>query len=402
MVRKFLQEEEKTSSNKGKREKFEKLLKEPKGIVIGGVLAVVSVAILFSLRGEETKVEVSQGISPSQVEVALKQNVEPLIEGQKSLAQKITQTNENLKQLIGEIKVLIRTIKEKNKKTSKQERNKSPVPQSVWEFGNLELSRNATFNTNLIGHKSNVGFVTTVEGKTEVETPEEFFRKKKPSVKKKNPKHFVYIPAGSVVQGRLMTGFIAPSEGLLPPVLIVLERAVWTPNWWYIPLEGCVIVTKAQYNISMGKAVVGGKDAVLSCVLKNGKVIQKMVNVAVGESYSLGGKVFTEVGLTGKEVWLTAKDLAQIALLTSGEGMANAFQQASVEQSLTPQGNTLTVIRNRALYSVLGGVRESFNRFNRFWLKKYDKKVPAIEVGPKQVFVLFVNGVNLGVEEDEL
>ncbi len=107
-----------------------------------------------------------------------------------------------------------------------------------------------------------------------------------------------------------MTGFIAPSEGLLPPVLIVVERAVWTPHWWYIPLEGCVIVTKTQYNISMGKAVVGGKDAVLSCVLKNGKVIQKTVNVAVGENYSLGGKVFTEVGLTGKEVWLTAKDLA--------------------------------------------------------------------------------------------
>ncbi len=79
--------------------------------------------------------------------------------------------------------------------------------------------------------------------------------------------------------------------------------------------------------------------------------------------------------------------------------MATAFQQALVEQSLTPQENTLTVIRNRALYSVLGGVRESFNSF---WLKKYDKKVPAIEVGPKRVFVLFVNDVNLGVEENEL
>ncbi len=137
MVRKFLQEEEKTPSNKGKKEKFEKLLKEPKGIVIGGVLAVVSVAILFSLRGEETKVEVSQAISPSQVEVALKQKVEPLIEGQKSLVQKITQANENLKQLIGEIKVLVRTIKEENKETSKQEGNKSSVPQSVWKFGNF-------------------------------------------------------------------------------------------------------------------------------------------------------------------------------------------------------------------------------------------------------------------------
>jgi len=401
MVRKFLQEESE-SEQKKKRGKWENFFKEPKGIIVGGILAIVSVAILYSLRSEETKVEVAQGISPEQVETSLKENVKPLLEGQRSIAQKLVQTDENLKRLVEEIKVLVQTIKEENNKNVKQEKKEEKVPQTVWEAGNLEISRNATFNINLIGHKSNVSFVTTVEGKTEVETPDEFLSGKEKKVKKKTNEPLVYIPAGSVVQGRLMTGFVAPSEGLFPPVLIVLEKSIWTPNWWYIPLEGCVIVTKAQYNISMGKAVVGGRDAILSCVLPDGKVVQKTVNVAIGESYSVKGKAFTEIGLTGKEVWLTARDLAQIALLTSGEGVANAFQQASVEQSLTPQGNVLTVIKNRALYSVLGGVRESLNRFNQFWLKKYDKKVPAIEVEPKRIFVLFVTGVNLGVKENEL
>ena len=401
MVRKFLQEGE---ENKEKRnsELWQKLFKEPKGLIIGGTLAVISAFLIFSLRGGETKLEISQGISPNQVETALRESVKPVLESQRSLAERISQTNENLKVLIKEVKGLVKTIKEERNKKIEPAKERTLEPPPVVDLGGLKVPRNETeFRIELIGHKSNVRFVTTVSGKTEMVTPEGLKSQTEEGVKKKSGKT-VYIPAGSVVEGRLLTGFVAPSSGLFPPVLIVLTGQIWTPNWWYIPLQGCVIVTKAQYNISMGKAVVGGRDAILSCVLKDGKVIQKTVNVAIGESYPYKGKAFTEIGLSGKEIWLTAEDLAQIALLTSGEGMANTFQQASVEQSLTPQGNTLTVIKNRALYAVLGGVRESFNRFSSFWLKKYDKKVPAIKVEPKRVFVLFVNGVNLGVEGDEL
>jgi len=216
------------------------------------------------------------------------------------------------------------------------------------------------------------------------------------NVKKKKS---VYIPAGSMTYGTLLYSFTAPSEGMFPPVVIEIEKSAVTANRWKIPIEKCFVLVKAQYDISTERAILGGKDSVMSCVLKDGKVIEKKINIAVGEE--INGNVQT--GLSGTEKWLTGEDFAKISTLSTVQGITAGLQQSLMTQSITTSGSVVSSISNRGQYAVLSGVNNAFNRFYEFWMKKYDKKVPAIEViAPRPVFITFVNGVDLEVSDKEL
>jgi hypothetical protein len=199
--------------------------------------------------------------------------------------------------------------------------------------------------------------------------------------------------------GTLLYSFIAPTDGMFPPVVIEIEKSAVTANRWKVPIEKCFILTKAQYDISTERALLGGDGSIMSCVLKNGNVIEKRVNVAVGEE--LSGNV--QMGLSGTEKWLTGEDFTKIATLATAQGISAGLQQSLMQQSMTAYGSVLSSIKNRGEYALLGGVNTAFNRFYDFWMKKYDKKVPAIEVlAPKTVFITFVNGVDLEASDKEL
>lgn len=199
--------------------------------------------------------------------------------------------------------------------------------------------------------------------------------------------------------GTLLYSFTAPSEGMFPPVVIEIEKSAITANHWKVPIEKCFVLVKAQYDISTERAILGGNDSIMSCVLRNGKVIEKKVNIAVGEE--INGEV--QMGLSGVEKWLTGEDFAKIATLSTAQGVSAGLQQALMTQSMTVYGNVMSSIKNRGEYAILGGINNAFNRFYDFWMKKYDKKVPAIEVtAPRPVFITFVNGIDLDVSDKDL
>jgi hypothetical protein len=417
------------SGGKGQKEWSIKLSRNW-GIVVG-VGTLIALYGIFSLFGKknETKVEIKSGLSPTQLETQLKEHLEPIYEGQKETVEALSKVSQNLKEISQSLKELSKELKEvKGAKTSEEKKQmetinrentaweqKSQIPKEVINAGNISPysekagGENIQKNFELINPVKHISTVKVVEGKygeQKVIYPQGYNPKVKgreEGGQKKEKKKVVYIPAGSIAEAELLYGFVAPEEGKFPPVLLILKRSVWTPNDWYIPLQRCAIVTKAQYDISAGLAILGGKGSILSCVLPNGKVVQKSVNVAVGEEISKNGRYLAIMGLRGKEVWLTPKDLAIIGSMKFGEGLSNAFQQGLVEQSMTSAGTTITAIKQRGMYALLGGVKESMNAYSQFWLKKYAKKVPAIEVTPpKRVFVEFIEGVNLDVDEKEL
>jgi outer membrane biosynthesis protein TonB len=216
------------------------------------------------------------------------------------------------------------------------------------------------------------------------------------NVKKKKS---VYIPAGSMTYGTLLYSFTAPSEGMFPPVVIEIEKSAITANKWKVPIEKCFVLVKAQYDVSSERAILGGNDSIMSCVLRDGKVIEKKVNIAIGEE--INGNV--QMGLSGTEKWLTGEDFAKIGSLATAQGITAGLQQSLMTQSMTAYGSVMSSIKNRGEYAVLGGINTAFNRFYDFWMKKYDKKVPAIEVvAPRPVFITFVNGVDLEVSDKDL
>jgi len=431
-MEKFLKQTQK-GPQKGKEGGFFEQLKQKKGLVVGlGAVGILG-GILFFFRGEnQPNIEIKSGLSPTQLETQLKEHMKPIYEGQKevvkglsAIEQQLKEVSQNLKLVANELKnlknqnkttetVQVKNEKKQGEKTKEEEFN---IPQTVLKVAGIgeipkggETKQTGMEVINPIGHLTTVRVVEGKYGEQKIVYPPGYTPPTVGKAKggeegkgKEKPKPSVYIPAGSIVEANLLFGFVAPESGQFPPVVLLLEKPVWTPNDWYIPLQRCAIITKAQYNISMGLAVLGGRGSILSCVLPDGRVVQKSVNVAVGEEITKDGRYLAIMGLRGKEVWLTAKDLAILGSMSFGEGMANALQEGLTQQSLTASGNTLTVIKQRGLYALLGGVKTSMNKFSEFWKKKYDKKVPAIEVfPPKRAFVLFVQGVDLGITEEEL
>ncbi len=400
------QSKEEEKKKKGKKP----FLSNKKSILIGVGVIIILLVIFKFIAGSKTSIQVQSGIKPKEVEKSVEEVVKPIYNQQKEIKEQQKRLLSSFKQLNETLKILNNNIKE-NKKSYRsvtknvkrqtrqnEEKALGIIPKEIIS-GNTqgtvmgtvikeqEVEKEIRLN-HLANYEINKkrGFVSQIQeqGKTKV----------------KKKKKTAYIPAGSVVEGRLLYGFVAPSKGMLPPVLVEFTKPIRTANDFYIPAQKCLITTSAQYNISQGLAILGGLKSKLSCVLKNGHIIEIPVNIAVGEEKRNG---LVQIGLTGKEQWLTAEDFAKISSMGTITGISSGMQQGLIQQSITPQGNIITAIKDRGLYAVLSGVNQGTSKFFDFWMKKYEAKVPAIVVEPKQkVFVVFVNGANLGISDKEL
>lgn len=401
-MEKFIKQtqEETNQTQDNKQKKSFSLKGNKKAIIIGsGAILILGLMTLFSGSGQP-KVEVKSGVGKEEVERTVADVIKPVYEKQAQIEQTQKETNETLKQLN-------ETLKNLQVNQIQQEANKMQPPPSppiadagqIPSVPNLPPPQTGSLPPLPPQEKKLIRSISVekvAEEKQEIKDGSQVVD----DLKKKSIKKSVYIPAGSIVEGRLMYGFVAPESGMFPPVVVEFTKPVRTANDYFIPAQKCLITTSAQYDISQGLAILGGVKSTLSCVLKSGKVVQIPVNIAVGEERK-GETVI--IGLSGQEKWLTGEDYAKIFSATTMSGMANAFRQGLVQQSLTPYGNTLQVIKDRGLYATLSGVKEGTDKFVEFWLKKYDKKVPSIEVQPKEhLFVVFVEGADLKIEPEEL
>ncbi len=372
--------------NNNKKKSLPKINNFKSVLIGGGVILALGFAVFF-LRGG-TEVQVKTGVSTKEVKNTVTEIVEPIYSQQKEIKKQTEETQKTLQALNENIKELNQTLKQLKEEKQTSTYSQEVMPQEVIQGESVKPKKQEP----LFHHIEVV--------KLEPEGSKEVSKLVQQVKKKQEKKPSVYIPAGSIVEGKLLYGFVAPESGMFPPVVVEFTKPIRTANDFFIPAQKCLITTSAQYDISQGVAILGGVKSTLSCVLRNGKVVEVPVNIAVGEE--IKGKT-VQIGLSGEEKWLTGKDFATITGMVSLSGMASSYKQGLVQQSLTPQGNAITVIKDRGLYSVAGGVNAGVNKFVEFWMKKYDKKVPAIEVKPKKrVFVVFVNGADLKVSPKEL
>jgi len=427
----------------------EQLLKDKKTryAAIGVVGFVVGVPLLLKLLGGGTTVQVQQGLTKQQVKQTVLQTLKPVIGqlqsknngGQTAQASstpaggkqstnsnQVAQSNkQGSNKATKSSKTSVKTSMPRSHSTS----NQSPSLANLLGFGQQGQTKqqkqpppptatgSKTTGSQTTGYPTN-GYTPPLSSPmgmnlSEMKQPEPkmvFMKMTSPrrrnneygnglTEKKSQNKKFVYIPAGSISEGELMYGFTAPESGVLPPVVIKIIKPIWTANNWYMPFQECLIVTKAQYNISENLAQVGGEGSTLSCVLPNGKVIETPIDVAIGEDLTTNNDHYevATIGLRGKEKWLTGKQLAEIAGMYGLQGFANSLQNIQTNQDMTTAGNIITTIKNGFAYSLAGGVAQASNGFIRFWLRQYKDKVPAIEVPPKKVFIVFVQGAKLHI-----
>jgi conjugal transfer pilus assembly protein TraB len=215
--------------------------------------------------------------------------------------------------------------------------------------------------------------------------------KEKPAQEKKT----VYLPAGTTLKGRIINSFPAPVGGeKFPAVLIELDGYARLPNNYRLDLSRCLVIAKGEGFYALERAKL--ETYKLSCILRNGKVIE----------VSLKGMVISgEDGLEGvKGKFLNVNREQMLTYLggTTLSGFFSALQQGQITKYSTPFGTT-TDIKNEFLYALYGSLAQTWNEFAKFYLEQAKNIVPVVVVQAGiPVYVVLVDGVSLEVSVDEI
>jgi len=238
--------------------------------------------------------------------------------------------------------------------------------------------------------------VTSVNGtESTADTSSANTAQAKPPVDSKPQTPKVFIPAGTMLTGVLITGLDAPTgreaaSRPIPLLVRVKEDAV-LPNEYSADYKECFIVASGTGDLSSERAYIRGET--LSCVARNGGVIQSHIQMwATGED----GKAGMRGTLISKQGSAMAK--AILAGFASGIGTAFTPQQ---QTTITSGGSGFTTVPlgTAGRMAVGGGVSNAAQEIARFYVKMADSEFPVIEVSAGRP-VTFI--VEKGAELSEL
>uniref|UniRef100_A0A7C5X1R8 Uncharacterized protein n=1 Tax=Thermocrinis ruber TaxID=75906 RepID=A0A7C5X1R8_9AQUI len=208
-------------------------------------------------------------------------------------------------------------------------------------------------------------------------------------------KRTVYLPAGTTLKGRIINAFPAPVGGeKFPAVLIELDGHARLPNNYRLDLSRCLVIAKAEGSYVLERAKL--ETYKLSCILKNGKVIEVSPKGMV-----ISGEDGLE-GVKGKFLNVNREQLLTYLGGTTVSGFFSALQQGQITKYSTAFGIT-TDIKNEFLYALYGSLAQTWNEFAKFYLEEAKKIVPVVVVeAGMPVYIVLVDGVSLEVSVDEI
>lgn len=216
---------------------------------------------------------------------------------------------------------------------------------------------------------------------------------KKP--KDQTPK--VFIPAGTMLTGVLITGLDAPTgrEAAAQPIplLVRVKEEAILPNEYRADYRECFIVASGVGDLSSERAYLRGET--LSCIANNGGVIQAHLQMwGTGED----GKA----GMRGKLVSKQGSILAKAMLAGFASGLGQAF---------TPQQQTMITTNGSGYGSIpigtagrmaaMGGVSSGANQIAQYYLKMAESEFPVIEISAgRPVTFIVEKGASLSKLEE--
>jgi conjugal transfer pilus assembly protein TraB len=215
--------------------------------------------------------------------------------------------------------------------------------------------------------------------------------KEKPAEEKRT----VYLPAGTTLKGTIINSFPAPVGGeRFPAVLIELDGHARLPNNYRLDLSRCLVIAKGEGSYVLERAKL--ETYKLSCILKNGKVIEVSPKGMV-----ISGEDGLE-GVKGKFLNINREQLLTSLGGNTISGFFSALQQGQVSKQSTAFGTT-TTIKDEFLYALYGSLAQTWNEFAKFYLEEAKKIVPVVVVqGGIPVYIVLVDGVSLEVSVDEI
>lgn len=199
----------------------------------------------------------------------------------------------------------------------------------------------------------------------------------------------VYLPAGSIVTGTLITGMEAPTDKSAQsdpfPSLIRVKKDAILPNRYRLDVRECFVIASGYGSLSAERAYL--RSEVLSCVRNDGGVIEVPLNAyAVGED----GKV----GLRGKVVSKQGQFLAKSLMAGFWSGMSQVFNQVPVPTIQTsPDSSPLyqnVLTGDSVTAGVVRGAGQALDRLAKFYLDMAKDIYPVIEINANRAVSFIV------------
>lgn len=200
-----------------------------------------------------------------------------------------------------------------------------------------------------------------------------------------------YVPAGSFVKGRILTGvYAATGAGAasqpLPMVIRIEDKAV-LPNAWRTNVTSCHVTASATGDLSSERVFV--RLDRLSCVGRKGEALDvRVTGYAVGED----GKV----GVRGKLVTRSGQAIASALSVGMLSGIGTAVSRSSEEITTSITGTQSKRYKNAWASGLGDGLSDAMDRITDYYLKLADRIFPVLEVDAgRPVDIVFSQGVLL-------
>lgn len=215
----------------------------------------------------------------------------------------------------------------------------------------------------------------------------------------------VFLPAGSIMSGALITGLDAPTGTKARqdpfPVLLRIKKEAVLPNRFRADVRECFLIASAFGDMSSERAYMRAET--ISCVRDDGGVIETGMDAyAAGED----GKAGVRGRLISKQGAILARSLAAGFM----QGVSEAFSvrqvpSINVTSSGSKSGSSSDVIdpvyqqafNSQALQgAAIGGVGSALERIADFYLEMAENLYPVIEVdAAREVDFVVKKGVQL-------
>ncbi len=199
-----------------------------------------------------------------------------------------------------------------------------------------------------------------------------------------------YMPAGTFIEGILLSGLDAPSgvqtSGNPVPALIQITDYGMLPNDWRKDIKKCRVTVEGYGDLASERAYL--RTLFLSCVKHNGEVIEVALKAYIsGED----GKT----GLRGKVVSKQGRMIAKSIWAGTISGLGGALTSRYTTTLNSPLGSVTTVDgRNSLKKGLSGGVGKALDRVANYYLKQAERVYPVIEIGAgRKVTIILQKGV---------
>ena len=215
----------------------------------------------------------------------------------------------------------------------------------------------------------------------------------------KRQKH-LFLPAGTVVEGVMVTGAFAPVKGApltleAPTVLIRLTRNGITANFHTFPLKDAFILAKAEGIWNLSRVTMDTKK--LDMVLPSGKTIEVAISGQIQGADHIDGVpgIVVNPGQSRRELTYLFGEL--------GSGFFAGMASAQTNNTTNAFGTATQNVKNTLMYSTFAGLSKTWDTFSQWYLDQAKQLTPFVVAKPgSKVYLLVQNGIDLTIDENDL